>query len=394
MTVSLHPIARQDAFAVLDITKWFGTTSGGVKTYLEQKSLYVRDRPELRHVVVVPGEEDDVVDGPGTRQYRLKGPRIPAHPPYRFLLATRSLEALIEHERPDVVEVGSPFFVPWLTAFAARRLRPPLVGFYHSSVPRWFGLAMPNPPARLFAEAVGRRYLRRLVRLFDLVVVSSDFASRDLREIEFEQVVRIPLGVDLERFHPGRRAQAERTRRALGVPPGPMAAYVGRLASDKDVDVLLEAWRRVERETGATLVLVGDGPEAAALRSACLARSVRWAGYVADRDFVADVLAAADLYVSPSAVETFGLASLEALASGTCVLSSDRGAVPEMIRRSGAGALFRAGEPDDLADHAIAMLRAGACTKGQSARVYAERNHAWPVVFDRLFEAYRGVARS
>jgi alpha-1,6-mannosyltransferase len=112
------------------------------------------------------------------------------------------------------------------------------------------------------------------------------------------------------------------------------------------------------------------------------------------RASVADVLAAADLYVSPSPVETFGLAPLEALASGTPVLSADRGAVPELVRRSGAGALYRAGEADDLADHAIAMLRDGIAAAGDAARSYAERNHAWPVVFDRLFEAYRGVARS
>jgi len=392
VSVPLLPRTRNGAFCVLDVTKWFGATSGGVRTYLEEKSAYVRSRPELRHVVVVPGERNEVEDGPGARRYRLRGPLIPAHAPYRLLLAPAALDRIVAHERPDVVEVGSPFLVPWIAARAASRAGAALVAFYHASVPGWFGVAAP-PTVRPIAERLGRAYLRRLVRLFRLVVVASEYAGRDLQEAGFAEVVRIPLGVDLERFHPRRRADAERTHRALGLAEGPVAVFAGRIAADKHLPVLLRAWPLVERETGATLVLAGDGPEAPSLRATCRARRVRWLGHLRDRDALADVLAAADLYVSPSPVETFGLAPLEALACGTPVLSADRGAVPELVAGSGAGGLFRAGEHEDLAARAVAMLRAGGGGEGHSARAHVERNHAWPVVFDRLVAAYRRIAR-
>jgi glycosyltransferase involved in cell wall biosynthesis len=70
----------------------------------------------------------------------------------------------------------------------------------------------------------------------------------------------VPLGVDLERFHPSRQAGQSETRRRLNLPDGPLAVFLGRLAREKQLDVVLEAWPEVERRTGATLLLVGDGP--------------------------------------------------------------------------------------------------------------------------------------
>src|SRR5262245_47301195 len=125
--IVLPPINRPKArLTVLDVTKWFGETSGGVKTYLTEKSAYVRSQPELRHVVAVPGTEDSITDNDGVRTYRLRGPSIPTQPQYRFLLATRSLRRIIAHERPDIIEVGSQFFVPWVARLAARGRATPL----------------------------------------------------------------------------------------------------------------------------------------------------------------------------------------------------------------------------------------------------------------------------
>ena len=79
------PTLRPEAtLAVLDVTKYYGDTTGGVRTYLNEKSAYVAARPSLRHVLVVPGAVDAMEDGAGTRTYRLAGPPIPTQPPYRF----------------------------------------------------------------------------------------------------------------------------------------------------------------------------------------------------------------------------------------------------------------------------------------------------------------------
>ena len=56
---------QQAELGVLDITKWFGETSGGVRTYLLQKAKYVEARPSLRHVLVIPGARDAITAGNG-----------------------------------------------------------------------------------------------------------------------------------------------------------------------------------------------------------------------------------------------------------------------------------------------------------------------------------------
>ncbi len=126
-------------------------------------------------------------------------------------------------------------------------------------------------------------------------------------------------------------------------PKVPLALYVGRLAVEKDLDLLLKAWPEVERRTGARLALVGAGPAARSLRRGPGGARAIWLPYERDRDLLADLYAAADLVVAPGSAETFGLAALEALASGTPVLSADRGGVAETVGSVGRGTALRLG---------------------------------------------------
>jgi hypothetical protein len=81
---------RSGALGVLDISEFFGETTGGVRTYLLEKARYVQQDPTLRQVLVVPGAADEILESSGVRCYRLRGAPIPTQKPYRFMLATRS----------------------------------------------------------------------------------------------------------------------------------------------------------------------------------------------------------------------------------------------------------------------------------------------------------------
>ncbi|HEV8578105.1 MAG TPA: glycosyltransferase [Thermoanaerobaculia bacterium] len=383
----LRPGAR---LAVLDVTEFFGETSGGVRTYLMEKAAYVEARPELRQVLVVPGGADAVTETEGVRCYRLRGPRVPTQHPYRFMLATRTNRRIVEHERPDVVEVGSPGLVPWIVRFAAAPLGVPLIHFFHSNYPALFGTGI--------AGRALARYARALDRLFAATVVTSASAADELRRAGVDRVVRIPLGVDLELFHPARRARAAEVRGRLGIAGGPLVVFVGRFAREKRLDLLLAAWPRIQSCTGAQLLLVGDGPRRESLfRSTAgqaWAASVHWLPFTADRTGLAEILAAADLFVSSGGVETFGLAALEAMAAGTPVLSADRGGVAEQVIVAGAGALFRDGDAAALAAAAQRLLATDLTPLRALARTHAAREHDWEQVFERLVALYEQVRRS
>ncbi len=311
------------------------------------------------------------------------------------MLATESTSRIVAHERPDLIEVGSAWFAPWLIRVATRRIDVPMVWFYHSNFPR---IIAPRPESagwwRREASAAAWRYVRRLGRLVHTTIAPSETVSQELRDRGLENVVCVPLGVDLNRFNPARRSYAAETRRLRGLPGGRLALYVGRIAGEKDLDVLLRGWRDVEQRTGTRLVIVGDGPARRTLGSAPGGDRVMWLPFERDRDRLADLYAAVDLYVAPGPAETFGLASLEALASGNPVLSVDQGGVAETVARSGAGMLYASGNPDHLAETAERLLGSDLAGLGAVGRRYAETHHSWGAVFDRLFSVYGRVLAS
>ena len=384
---------RQNAsLGVLDVTEWFGDTSGGIRTYLLQKALYVAERPWLRHVVTVPGSHDAIDEGLGVRMYRLQGPRIPRRRPYRFMLATRSIARIVRHEQPDIIEVGSPFIVPWIVRRATRGLDVPMISFYHSNVPRMFGPK--NGASSMKQTALQRatwQYMRQLDRLFPITVVTSQYAARDLAREGITRIAHVPLGVDLDEFHPQRRDHRSDTRERFGLPDAPLAGFVGRFASEKELMCVLQAWSEVERRTGARLVLVGSGPLEEEMFAHPYASRVIFIPFQNRREDVADLLASFDIFIAPGRIETFGLASLEALACGTPVLSANEGGVCEQVLDSGGGRLFEAGNASSLAEEATALLQHSLHELGARGRAFAEREHSWTSVFDRLFDVYRSV---
>ena len=387
------PLRPGASLSVLDITEFYGETTGGVRTYLREKAQFVEARARYRQVLVLPGPRDALTQSDGVRCYRLQGPRVPRAEPYRFMLATRTNRRIAVHEHPDVIEVGSPGAVPWIVRLAARGLDSRVVAFYHSNFPRVFS---PWPErASGFRRAMhdlAWRYARHIDRHFAHTIVCSEFVANDLRRAGIDRITRIPLGVDLVHFHPGLRARRREVRARYGLPEGPVAAFVGRFSPEKELDVLMAAWPAVHRRTGAVLALIGQGPVRRKLvAQADGAAWARFLPYERDRGQLAELLAALDLFVAPSSNETFGLAPLEALATGTPVLSADRGGISEQVLASGAGARFVSGSAASLAEEAVTLLRSDLAALGARGRSYAERDHSWESVFDRIFALYATV---
>jgi alpha-1,6-mannosyltransferase len=388
------PLRAEGRRTVLDITKYFGDTTGGIRTYLLAKAAYVQARGDLRQVLVIPGAEDALGERDGVRCYRLRGPRIPFDQSYRFLLATRTTRRILEHERPDLIEVGSPWLVPWVTRRANRSLGAPMVWFYHTHFPAIIAPTGPGVPAwRRGARQAAWGYVRRLSRLFRGVLVASESVARELAEQGVGNVHRVALGVDLERFTPARRVHRADTLRRHRLPDAPIALYLGRFAGEKQLETVIAAWREVGPRTGAWLVLVGAGPREAKLRAAAEGLQVRWLAYQRDRDEVAHLLAAADLYLAPGPAETFGLSALEAMAAGTPVLSVASGGVADRVQASGNGALYPAGDRHACAEACISLLQAPQGPLRAAARAYAEREHSWQGAFDGIFAIYDRLLR-
>ncbi len=222
-----------------------------------------------------------------------------------------------------------------------------------------------------------------------LTFCPSEATRRDLLSRGFHDRMRIwGRGVDSALFSPARRSEA--LRRAMAPDADVVLAYVGRIAPEKRIDLLLEALPEVRRRTSrrVALVFVGGGPALDDLKGSAPA-GVHFAGYRTGEDLAAHY-ASADVFVFPSDTETFGQVVTEAMASGLPVVAPARGGVMDTVVPGRTGFLFEPGNASELADHVLRLVEDDALRArlAVEARAEAERR-SWDDIFRRLFDDYR-----
>jgi glycosyltransferase involved in cell wall biosynthesis len=174
--------------------------------------------------------------------------------------------------------------------------------------------------------------------------------------------------VDTQRFHPERRDESLRASWGAS-PDAPVLLSVGRIAPEKNLHVVIDAYRAlVRRAPGARCVVVGDGPDRAALEAAN--PDIVFAG-TRRGDELAAYYASADLFVFPSLTETFGNVVLEAMASGVPVVAYAEAAAREFIRNGQNGIRVAPGNEGGLVERAAAL---GADATVRAAMGVAARN--------------------
>ena len=248
--------------------------------------------------------------------------------------AQRELRESLERLKPDIVHASltlSPldFRLPEL----CQQLGVPLVATFHPP----FDAGLRNITAgtqqltyQLYAPALAR---------YDRVIVFSQLQADVLERlgVPAERLVVIPNGVDINRWSPAvahcPSPKLEAVRDRLG--PKRIFLYMGRLATEKNVEALLQAWRRVDPRNSC-LVIVGDGPLRSSLMNQFNLPSLYWWGYEPDQATRIALMQCAEVFVLPSLVEGLSLALLEAMACGTACVATDAGADGEVLN-GGAG---------------------------------------------------------
>lgn len=335
-----------------------------------------------------------------SRMYLLRGPPVPASPGYHFLIRPGLVRDIVARERPDIIEVGSPFLAPWLVQ---RALRPApescaVVGYFHADARQVYvehGLrALPGPARNGLGDLLDR-HLSRAYRAMAATIAATPGAAKVLRDLGIDNVRLIPLGTNPEVFHPDRRDPA--WRNGIGVGPGcRIALYVGRLSSDKRLDVMLGALPALHQATGIHVVLVGEGHLRGELQA--FARKhpdlLTVLPFEADRPRLARIYASADLYLAPFPNETFGLATVEAMASGLPVVGVNSGGTADLLGGAPWARLYHPGDSADLSRAVQDVLAQDLRALGRQARETARTRFSWEQTFSSLFALYRDLVPS
>ncbi|WP_181884757.1 glycosyltransferase family 1 protein [Arthrobacter sp. RT-1] len=279
---------------------------------------------------------------------------------------------------PDVVHLASPFVLGWRAAQAAHQLGIPTVAIYQTEVPSY--AARYGVP---FLENWAWNRVENIHLLASRTLVPSTFALNQLRGRGIPRVQMWRRGVDTARFSPEKRDDGWRA----AVAPGGqrIIGYVGRLAVEKQVEDLAA----LAGVPDARLVIVGDGPQRAALEDA-LPDAV-FTGFLGG-DELARTVASFDLFVHPGEFETFCQTIQEAMASGVPVVATGRGGPLDLVENSRTGWLYEPGDLAGMRARVLDLMGDDAKRRAFAAAAYGSvQNRTWPALCAELVGHYTDV---
>jgi phosphatidylinositol alpha 1,6-mannosyltransferase len=299
-------------------------------------------------------------------------------------LPNSQVSGLLAAFRPDVLHVASPFLLGAQAIASANRLGVPSVAIYQTDVS---GYARRNRLSA--ASAFARRLVRWIHEGADLTLAPSTTALADLRAAGVPRLDRWGRGVDIERYHPSRRAGAGAAGlRARLAPDGEtIVGYVGRVAPEKSLERLAEL-RGIAR---VRLAVVGDGPAMPQVVRALDGMPVTFLGALGGED-LADAYAALDVFVHTGTEETFGQTLQEAHASGLPVIAPRAGGPIDLVDHGVDGLLYDPASDSDLRA-AVAGLVTAPELRARMGEAGRRRvlGRSWTAICDDLLEFYGRV---
>ncbi|WP_414704389.1 glycosyltransferase family 4 protein [Pseudomonas sp. UBA4194] len=368
------------------ITETFAPEINGVATTLGRLSEGLRARGH--HVDLVrPRQAHDDGRGSDDEVLLCRGWPVPGCPGVQW--GQSSMHKLLrrwQRRRPDVLYIATEGPLGFSALRAARRLGIAVVSGFHTHFQQYSSQYGLGAMARLLTH-----YLRWFHNHTRTTLVPSVSQRVELERRGFERLQLLSRGVDSQLFHPARRSLSLRESWGLGA-DDVAVLYVGRLAPEKNLGLLkrtFEHLRMLYPRRNLRLVIVGDGPQRAALQQQ-LPEAV-FCGTLRG-EALAEHYASADMFVFPSLTETFGNVVLEALASGLGVVAYDEAAAAQHIRHGHNGALAMPGDEAAFIEAASWLLEG--CETLRRVRLNARqhaRRQGWEAIVDQFESQLAGA---
>ena len=282
------------------------------------------------HVLIIPGERDELIEAERSRVYTIKSPLISRTSRYRVLLRLEAIERILERERPDLIESGDPYQVAWKAVHSGAALR-------HSRSSAFTTRTFPKPTsARRRSSAAARSPSSSSIfpgaTSAASTIASSARSSPRRRSASCSRngacaMSRTPISAWIPPSFIRSRPPGEDVRGELGIPrERTLLLYVGRLAQEKNTHTLFAAFRaaraRVSRRgfICSSSATASSAPNSQALDTGSPSARSPSSRTAPTPHRLAALYRAADLFVHPGVQETFGLVTLEAQACGTPVI--------------------------------------------------------------------------
>jgi glycosyltransferase involved in cell wall biosynthesis len=335
---------------------------------------------DIEFMVVAPKIGDKPQDYRGNKVVNVPSVTLPFYPELKFGPPTLRTYHEVKQFKPDIAHFIHPTMVGTGGMLMAKRLNIPTLASFHLDLANFvhhmgFG----------FLEPVIWWYTRQNFNAADYSLAPSRLAQQNMLKHGVRNVGLWRRGVNAEQFNPRWQSAEMRARLSDGHPDDTIMLYVGRLSNEKQIDKIKNVLRHVP---GTRLAIVGDGPARDDLQAHFAGTPARFMGYLRGEELWS-AFASADVFIFPSAMETFGLVLIEAMASGLPVITSRVGGVDDMVQPGVNGYVFNVGDTRGMIDGVRAVMsdRNKRAVMGRNARLFAE-TQSWPAMMDELVTCY------
>jgi alpha-1,6-mannosyltransferase len=371
---------------IAQLANFVGAASGGMKTALAELGRGYVDAGVDR-LLVIPGPVDAVTSTEAGDVVQVRAPRVGGG--YRLIVEPWRIVDTLERFAPTSIEWNDKLtLLP--VAWWARRAGVRSVCLSHERLTDMLAMRSGKPTTSKVSIGLVNRLV---VRSFDTLVVTSRYAQREFQHLADAAgcpIERVPLGVDLETFRPHPvTAGCRGGRGATTARPGVLRlTHVGRLSREKSPHLAVATAVELHRRgVPVQMDVYGEGPHLDELEDIARGAPVTFHGFVDGRGELSRRIAAADIALSVCPGETFGLAVLEALASGTPVVTAARGGARELVdARCGA---WGRPDPASLAEAVLDLAARPAVERRLAARRRAEQ-FPWSRTVESMLAVHAG----
>jgi glycosyltransferase involved in cell wall biosynthesis len=325
--------------------------------------------------------EESVVNVP---MFKVPSLPLPLQKSYRIALpGYQRFEKVLQEFRPDILHVNSPCTLGVAAMKYGNRFEVPVVATYHThfpTYPRYYHLTR----FERLAWKLSRSFYNSMDRTFvPTRPILDELAANNIQRLEY-----LPNGVDVNLFTPNRRSDVWRKR--FGGGEKPIILFVSRLVWEKDLRVLAGMHDLLRsRRDDFVMVIVGDGHARAEFEQ--MMPGVHFLGYQSGTT-LAESFASSDIFVFPSTTETFGLVTLEAMASRLAPVAAKAGGAEELLEHGKSGLLAEPFSAGDLARKVEWLLDYPRYRQKISEQAYVRAHeYRWETIHGRLFSNYSDV---
>lgn len=349
-------------------------------------------------LIIVPTPKPRINLGKNIQIETISSVGLPTYKDYRIALPyTWGCMTKVHKFKPDIIHLHSPFSLGILGVICAKTLDIPTVGTYHTLFPEFLRY-MPIPGLRgnTISKKMTWSYTNFVYNKCDLITTPSNTMRIELIKHGIKKPIKVlSNGIDLSRFH---KANGRKTLKKFRITQRYILHY-GRLSYEKNIEVILKAFRLVQRtHPDCLLVIAGKGPAISGLKKDAkrlgIRKSVKFTSFITEEDLIG-LLSEAEMLVTASTVETQSLVVLESMACELPVVGVKSLAVPELVQSRKNGFLVEPHEYRNMSRSISSLLdsrdlkeRMGACS------LKTARTHCLEKSIDILEKLYKSKIRT